>query len=306
LCGNNLWGYCIVIKRGLPYRMAKSLSVITLSAILLAVVSGCSAIMTSATSDMMAHLSKTIMNCDDLKLVETGAPAYLLMIDSLISKDPDNEHTLATAALLYAAYADVFVKNPRRAKKMSAKALEYAKKSVCLSKRDACGLQDMTFDAFGNALNTLEKKDVHALFALGQAWGGWILAHQDEPDAIADLSRIETIMKRVIDLDKTFKQGAPHLYLGMLSSFLPPALGGRPEEGKTYFEEAIRLSSGKNLSAKMAYAQFYARNIFDRDLHDRLLEEVISADPYVDGHTLINVWAQQQAQQLLEEADDFF
>ena len=66
------------------------------------------------------------------------------------------------------------------------------------------------------------------------------------------------------------------------------------------------MSDGKNLSAKLAYAKFYARNIFDRELHDRLLQDIISADPYVDGHTLTNIWAQKQARQLLDEADDFF
>ncbi len=41
-------------------------------------------IMSNATSDIMSHLSKSILNNDDLSLVEQGAPAYLLMIDSLI------------------------------------------------------------------------------------------------------------------------------------------------------------------------------------------------------------------------------
>lgn len=246
------------------------------------------------------------MNNDDLQLVEDGAPAYLLMIDSLISKDPDNKKTLATAALLYSAYADVYVKDEDRARKMSAKALQYAGKSVCLSKQNACGLKRMTYDAFQKTLLLFEKDDLYALFAFGQSWGTWIMANQSDPDAIADLSRIEAIMERVIELDETFKQGAPFIYLGTLRSFLPPALGGRPDEGKAYFETAVRMSNGKNLSAKLAYAKFYARNIFDRELHDRLLNEVISADPYVDGHTLINIWTQKQAKQLLDEADDFF
>lgn len=246
------------------------------------------------------------MNNDDLKLVEDGAPAYLLMVDSLIRKDPDNEEMLATAALLYSAYADVYVKDADRAGKMSSKALDYARKAACLSHPNACGIKTMTYQDFEKALLLFEEKDLSVLFALGQSWGGWIMANKNDPAAIADLSQIEAIMKRVIDLDETYKDGAPFLYLGMLSSFLPPALGGRPEEGKAYFEKALSLSEEKNLSAKVAYARFYARNIFDRQLHDRLLKDVIAADPYVEGHTLVNVWSQEQARQLLDEADDFF
>jgi len=255
---------------------------------------------------MMSHLSKSILNNDDLSLVEQGAPAYLLMIDSLISKDPENKKMLATAAMLYAAYADVFVDDPQRAKKMSAKALGYAKKAVCLSQKNACNLQSMQFEDFEKALLTLEKDDLDALFSLGNAWGGWIMANKSDYNAIADLSRIEAIMKRVIELDETFKEGAPFLYLGSLSSFLPPALGGRPQEGKKYFDKAIHLSNGKDLMVKVVYAELYARTVFDRELHDTLLNEVISADPYVDGHTLINTWAQKKARNLLNDADDYF
>ena len=292
--------------RCLSNRILQPLTCLLVSIALIVVLSGCSAVMSSATSDMMAHLSKSIMNNDDLALVEAGAPAYLLMVDGLIGKDPGNEDTLATASMLYAAYADVYVKDKDRAQKMSAKALNYAQQAVCLKNKSACGLQAMPFTAFESALKTFKKDDLSALFALGQSWGGWIMANKSDPEAVADLSRIETIMKRVIELDETFKGGAPFVYLGTLSSFLPPALGGRPEEGKTHFEKALKLSKGKNLTAKVAYARFYARNIFDRDLHDRLLNEVLAADPYIEGHTLVNVWAQEQARQLLAEADDFF
>jgi hypothetical protein len=41
-------------------------------------------------------------------------------------------------------------------------------------------------------------------------------------------------------------------------------------------------------------------------MHDRLLNEVMAADPYQDGFTLSNVLAQEEAAVLLAEADDYF
>ncbi|MCF6245842.1 MAG: TRAP transporter TatT component family protein [Desulfobacula sp.] len=287
-------------------RILKTVAVYISFVLTLAVLSGCSMLMSSATSDIMSHLSKSILNNDDLGLVEQGAPAYLLMIDSLISKDPDNKKMLSTAAMLYSAYADVFVEDTGRAKKMSAKALRYAKKALCLSQKKACNLQAMKFEDFEKALSALKKDDLDPLFSLGNAWGGWIMANKSDYNAIADLSRIEAIMLRIVELDETFKEGAPFLYLGSLSSFFPPALGGRPQEGKKYFDKAIQLSKGKDLMVKVVYAEIYARNIFDRKLHDTLLNEVIAADPYVDGHTLINTWAKKKAQKLLNNADEYF
>ncbi|MCD4722247.1 MAG: TRAP transporter TatT component family protein [Desulfobacula sp.] len=262
--------------------------------------------MSSATSDMMEHLSSTILNNDDLTLVKTGAPAYLLMIDSLISKDPENDTLLSTASMLYTAYADLFVKDVDRSRKMAAKALNYANRAICLEKNNACMLKSKTFEEFEKIISNMKKKHVPALFALGNAWAGWIMANKNDFNAIADMSHIELIMQRVIELDETYRDGAAYLYLGTLATLLPPALGGKPELGKQYFEKAVKLSRGKNLMVKVLYAKLYAKMIFDRKLHDQLLKDVIAADPYVSGYTLINIQAQIQARELIDGADDYF
>lgn len=268
--------------------------------------SGCSLIVSSATTDMMEHLSSTITDNDDLSLVEDGAPAYLLMIDSLISKDPENEAMLTTAALLYASYADIFVNDIERSQKMANKALDYAIQAICLVNDDACMLKSKAFKEFEKTISNMGKKHIPALFALGNAWAGWIMANKDDFNAIADLARIELIMQQIVGLDETYKDGAAYLYLGTLSTLLPPALGGKPEQGKHYFEKAIHLSQNKNLMVKVLFAKRYARMIFDRTLHDKLLYEVTIADPYVPGYTLVNTWAQKQARELLNSAEDYF
>ncbi|MCP3873533.1 MAG: hypothetical protein GY699_10320 [Desulfobacteraceae bacterium] len=262
--------------------------------------------MSSATSNMMEHLSKTILNNDDLSLVEDGAPAYLLMIDSFISKDPNNKKTLYTAALLYTTYADVFVEDVDRSKKMADKALNYANRAICLTNKNACNFKSKSFEECQKAISTMGKKHLPALFALGNSWASWIMLNKNDFNAIADLAYIELIMKRVVELDETYKDGSAYLYLGTLASLLPPALGGKPEQGKFYFERAISLSQGKNLMVKVLFAKLYARMIFDRALHDQLLDEVIASDPYVEGYTLVNTWAQKQAVQLKNGADDYF
>ena len=55
-------------------------------------------------------------------------------------------------------------------------------------------------------------------------------------------------MQRVVKLDENYKFGQAHLYLGVLNTILPPALGGKPQIGKHHFEKAIALSKSKNLS----------------------------------------------------------
>jgi hypothetical protein len=66
------------------------------------------------------------------------------------------------------------------------------------------------------------------------------------------------------------------------------------------------MSEGRDLSAKVEYAKGYAKLLYERELHDRLLGEVIEASPYADGLTLSNVMAKEEAEQLMSEADDYF
>jgi hypothetical protein len=268
--------------------------------------SGCSVIMTSATSSMMENLSNTILNNDDLYLVKEGAPAYLLMIDSLISNDPENTNLLTTAAMLYTAYSDLFIKDKDRARKMADKALNYANQAICFETDDACNLKSKSFETFEKIISNMQQKQVPVLFALGNAWSAWIMANKNDFNAIADMAHIELIMQRVVELDESYKGGAAYLYLGTMATLLPPALGGKPKISKHYFDKAVDLSRGKNLMVKVLFAKLYARMIFDRTLHDRLLNEVIAADPDIQGYTLVNTWAQIQARELINSADDYF
>jgi hypothetical protein len=113
-------------------------------------------------------------------------------------------------------------------------------------------------------------------------------------------------MERVATLAPKHEYGQAHMYLGVLDSILPASLGGKPEQAKAHFRKAIELSEGKNLLARTLYAEKYARLVFDRELHDRLLREVLEADPHVHGLTLQNVYAQKEARRLLGGADEYF
>ncbi len=270
------------------------------------VLSGCSLFVSSATVDMTENLSYVILNNNDLATVETGGPAYLLMIDSLLHADPENEVLLRSAANIYTAYTDVFVKDKDRAKKLTNKALDYALRSICVRRSNTCSFRQSSFHEFENVISALNVKDVPVLFALGSAWAAWIQANREDWNAIAEISRVEVLMQRVVELDEFYQNGAAHLYLGVLATFLPQAMGGKPDVGRQHFERVLEISNNKNLMAKVIYARQYARLVFDRGLHDRLLTEVLKAEPIVPGYVLGNTLAQQRARELLDSADEYF
>jgi TRAP transporter T-component len=268
--------------------------------------SGCSFFKSSATVDMTENLFQAILNNNDLATVEAGGPAYLLMVDSLLYRDPDNESLLRGASNIYTSYTTVFVKDKARAKKLTEKALSYALRAICVRRSKTCRFREVNFQEFESMLLSLEIKDVPDLFTLGSAWSAWIQMHREDWNAVAEISRVEAIMKQVIELDEFYQDGGAHLYLGVLATFLPPALGGKPDVGRRHFERALEISKDKNLMVKVLYAQHYARLMFDRELHDRLLNEVIKAQPDVPGYTLSNTLAQQRARELLKSGEDYF
>ena len=94
---------------------------------------------------MTENLSQAILDNNDLATVEAGGPAYLLMVDSLLYRDPDNESLLRSAANIYTAYTDVFVKDKAWAKKLTDKALDYALRAMCIRKPDTCLFRQSKF-----------------------------------------------------------------------------------------------------------------------------------------------------------------
>lgn len=267
---------------------------------------GCSSFISSATVDMTESLSHAILNNNDPATVEAGGPAYLLMIDSMLYRNPDNESLLRSAADIYTAYTDVFVEDNARAKKLTHKALDYALRAICVGRSDACTLRQSNFQEFNKVISKMNKNNVPGLFTLGSAWSAWIQAHRQDWNAVAEISRVQAIMERVVELDECYHDGAAHLYLGVLATFLPPALGGKPHVGRQHFERVLEISNNRNLMVKVLYARHYARLMFDRELHDRLLNEVIEAQPDIPGYALSNALAQQKARELLDSAEDYF
>lgn len=255
---------------------------------------------------MASNLNAAIMNQDDPETVRDGAPAYLLMLDSFIEGSPDDAAMLGAAAELYAAYGVIFVKDQQRADRLTSRALSYGQQSLCASNKSVCGIQNLSYKEYEKALQKLGRKDVASLFTFALTSIAYIKVHSDDWGAMAKLPRVESALKRVQMLDQQYQAVQVEHFLAVLNTIRPPALGGDFKAGKEHFERALTLSDGKDLSINVDYARYYARTLYDRELHDRLLKSVMSAEPIQDGYTLFNTLAQREAQELLDAADEYF
>jgi ribosomal protein S7 len=266
----------------------------------------CASMVASAGSGLAGNLNKAILNQDDPPLVRDGAPAYLLMLDSFVEGAPENEAVLSAAAELYSAYGAVFVDDPARARKLTTRGRAYGRRALCAAEEAACGIWDLPYDEFRQNLQQVGAKQVPALYTFGLSWLAWIQAHSDDFSALAKLPQVQAVLRRVQVLDSQYEQANIEHFLGVLNTIRPPALGGDFEAGLAHYQKALEVSAERDLSIKVDFARYYARTLYDRELHDRLLEEVLAADPEQPGLTLFNTLAQDDAKELLASADDYF
>lgn len=267
---------------------------------------GCASLVSNAASNFADNLSAAVANQDDPETVRDGAPSYLLLLDSLVEGSPEDPAMLSAAAGMYASYGAVFADDPERSMRLTARAYDYGFRAMCQSYAAACDWNTQPFDEFEASLAGLGEKHADVIFSYGLASLAYIRAHAADFDAIARLPHAEALLTRYLDVSDGESDASVYVYLGILATLRPPALGGEPEKGRAAFEKAIELSEGRDLSAKVEYARGYARLLYERELHDKLLQEVMAADPNVPGYTLTNVLAQQDAADLLSSADDYF
>jgi len=250
-------------------------------------------------------LSGAILEQDAPAIVKAGAPAYMILLDSMIAQNPDDAELHASGTKLYALYANAFAENEEQKRLLADKAEHYGLTalSLRLGKRSS---PDAPLDDFTQDLSTLDRDDLPLLYAyvLGQLV--WLDAHKTDLAALTRLPNIQVALDRMLALDERYASGAAHVWSGILLMLRPPSLGGKPELAKEHFDRALHISSGRDLGAKLAYAKSYAIGTYDKPLFDRLISEILEANPHEPGLTLLNVLAQKQAKELAASAANIF
>ena len=308
---SSLW---IIIYKEVQMRNRSRFFVLLCGATLLFVQPGCGCLgwtlkrtVKPRVDNLSDGLEKSLVMQKDVALTREGAPAYLLLIDGLIESYPESEGLLLIGSRMMSAYASAFLVDdePERARIMLDKALDYGLRGLSQRSPEFEKVKDGSFDEFDTCLPTFEKEDVPALFTVAYSWAWWILARMDF-FAFSDMPKVKSLFERIIELDETHYYGASHVVMGLLYSF-PEVQGGNPEKGKAHFERALEIGEGKFLLAPVLYAKKYARLVYDRELHDRLLQKVLETPVDIDPEvTLMNTNAQNQARELLDSADDYF
>lgn len=268
--------------------------------------SGCSIVVSKATDSFGTNLTSAMLNQDDPELVRDGMPSYIILMDSFVQGSPENPAMLSAAANLYASYGAVFADDETRAMRLTSRGRDYALRAMCESYAESCDWRELNYEDFVATLDGLTEQHAEIVYIYSFATLAYLRTHSTDWNSLAELPQAEALVKRYLDISGESANASAHTYLGVILTLRPPALGGKPEEARTHFEKAIAMSDGRDLGAKIEFAKGYAKLLYDQELHDQLVNEVLDADPKAEGLTLTNVLAQEQALQLRADAFDYF
>ena len=250
-----------------------------------------------------------MMNQTDVDMVKAGLATPLLLLDGLSEAYPKNQGIMFTATQLYAAYGSILLLQEEKERSAIAytKAKNYSFRILSKRNKTFDEVKDKPYDEFITSLPKFKKKDVPYLYYCAQSWVMWIIG-EDTWLAKADVPKVEAIVKRILELDDSYNYGMAHCLMGALYTTRPAALGGKPDEAKIHFEEALQISEGQYLLISVLYARQYGRLVYDRELHDKLLNTVLEADleTLPKELTMMNTLAKDQARDLLDDADEYF
>ena len=160
---------------------------------------------------------------------------------------------------------------------------------------------------FREMLKELDEEDLPYSLWAGYCWAQELQHKLDDMNALADLPFIRAILERTEQIDPNYYWGTATTILASMDTAVPESFGGRPAEAKKRFEASLVSGQRKYLNTQAAYAQFYATATADRELYEKLLNEVLEAeDTILPPANLDNQVAKHRAQVLLDLADKNF
>ncbi len=245
---------------------------------------------------------------DDTRTFRDAVPSNLFLLEGMVRTDPDNEDIRLNAAMLYFFYGFAYMEeeDPDYASLLYSKGLNHAWTALSRS----CELtmdRGISFKEFEKLVPSMSRNDVPAAVWAAICWSQYISLHLDQTSVIRDISKVQALLDRAIELDGAFFEGMPFVLQGSLHAFKPKIMGGDVDASAANFEEAFAVSGNTFLLSRYFYARYYSYRMMDVDLFTETLEGIINAEPIPnDPYRLLNMIAAEKSLKLLEEVDDLF
>jgi hypothetical protein len=279
----------------------------------------------STTAPVLKVAADSFAAENDVQFAREAAPGQLKTVEGFLQSAPNNENLLAVLAQGYIEYAFGFLEDDLEALpddgKHAAERDQVAWRATNLYDRSLdyslrlLALEDKTFpeqfkkDVASSeaAAKKLDKDDAPSLLFAGLALASAINLNRQDLARVVDLPKAIALIKRSHDLAPKFYNAGAAMTLGVIYCSQGKAIGGDPDLGKKFFEEALSATGGKYLMIKVMYARFYGVIVQDKDLYVKMLKEVIAApNDLYPQQRLANALAKRRAERYLKKIEEFF
>ena len=305
-------------------KTAKVISLGSLIIVITVAVCACSPsrMVTNMAANAIAEGSgRSFASDDDPELIAEAMPFALKLQESLLEQSPGNEKLLLATGKGFVAYAHLFVREPadmlpkddfqkiarlrKRAKRLYLRGVAYLVRGLEVS-YPGFG-QALTKGGVEDVLKQTHKEDVAALYWVSAGLMGAISADPMDMELTMKREPAIRIMRRALELDETFSDGAIHEFFISLYGSLPKSLGGSEKKARVHFKRAIEISKGEKANPYVALASTVCVKKQDYEEFKSLLEKALAIDVNrFPENRLVNVMAQRKAHWLLAHAGEFF
>jgi predicted anti-sigma-YlaC factor YlaD len=296
------------------------LSALVLAAFLLG---GCSVkrIAVNKLGNALSSGGSTYESDDDPDLVGGSLPFALKLMETLLAESPRHAGLLLATASGFTEYSYGFVGMP--AERAFTESLEESNALRARARRlylraHGYGMRalEVRYPGFGAkldedpgaALARIRKQDVPLLYWTAAAHGLAISSSKDDPEMIAQLPVVEAFIRRAMQLDPSWNEGAlPEFQISIEAAHSGVKPADMQVRIQRCYDDALRLSGGRRASLFVAYAENSSVPAQNRTKFRELIQRALDID--ADRHPetrLATLLAQRRARWLLERIDDLF
>jgi len=291
--------------------------------LLLALASGCSLrkLAINQVGNALASGGTTFESDEDPDLVAAAIPFGLKMYESLLEETPRHTGLLLAAATGFTEYSYAFV-DARidevkeesleradalrdRARKLYLRANRYGMRGLEVHHPGFGAALDNDADA---ALKKMTRRDVPLLYWTAASRGLAISLSKTSPEMIAELPLVETVVRRVAELDEGFNAGAvPEFLITLEAARSGVKMEEQQKRMRQHFNRAIELSKGKRAGTYVSFAENACEPAQDQAEFQSMLEKALAVDADADPpNRLANLVAQRRARWLLKHINELF
>ena len=256
---------------------------------------------------------------DDPELVRDALPFALKTMESLLEITPEHDGLLEATCAGFTQYAWAFIETDaeameaedwlaaqeirERALRMYLRAKRYCLRGLELKHE---GISERLLVRPEDSAAEIGIEQIGLLYWTGAAWGAAVSLGIDRPEIVADVDVVRALLRRALELDELYGEGAIHQAMISIEA-MPAAMGGSLVKAREHFERAVELSGGNQAGAYVSFASSVSVKSQNYQEFESLLEIALEIDPdAAPSFRLANLISQRRAAILLSRAEELF